>query len=323
MIAAVVMTARPFRAAKAKGVARANRCRAVAWRRHAAWTADGRSQQDFMESDLCVVVDEADQPLEAQSKKACHTINLQQPRGVLHRAFSVFLFDDAGRLLLQQRAGDKITFPNVWTNTCCSHQLEDMTPREVDTEPEVLSGSIPGSRNAATRKLRHELGIETPAPLDFRFVTRLHYWAIDTKTHGVDSPWGEHEVDYILLARVPEGGLDVEPNLEEVQAVRYVTPADLEGMLADEANLWSPWFRIVATDPRFLPRWWESLDALVPRAGEAPAGEAPAGEAPAGEAPAAGPGFDLEAEHAKIYRMDPDAAFQGKAGPWLNERQKA
>ena len=91
-----------------------------------------------------------------------------------------------GRLLLQQRASSKITFPSVWTNTCCSHQLIGFEPTEVDGPDDVASGAVPGAKRAAVRKLKHELGIE-PAELpleSFKYLTRLHYWAADTVTHG-------------------------------------------------------------------------------------------------------------------------------------------
>lgn len=61
-------------------------------------------------------------------RRALRRFNAAQPEGILHRAFSVFLFDDRGRLLLQQRASSKITFPDVWTNTCCSHPLHGYSP---------------------------------------------------------------------------------------------------------------------------------------------------------------------------------------------------
>ena len=59
----------------------------------------------------------------------------------------MFLFDAEGRLLLQQRAAGKVTFPSVWTNTCCSHQLYGQSPDEVDTKPHILDGSVPGVRH--------------------------------------------------------------------------------------------------------------------------------------------------------------------------------
>lgn len=104
--------------------------------------------------------------------------------GLLHRAFSVFLFDSHNRLLLQQRASEKITFPDMWTNTCCSHPLG--IPGETGSE---LSEAVQGVRRAAQRKLNQELGIKAAqVPLEhFRFLTRIHYKAPS------DGKWGEHE----------------------------------------------------------------------------------------------------------------------------------
>lgn len=170
--------------------------------------------------DQCIVVDEADNVAGAASKLDCHRFggsgagagagaNATTKTGRLHRAFSVFLFDASGRLLLQQRAASKITFPGVWTNTCCSHQLHGQPePGEVDDRSSVeATGEAPGAVAAARRKLEHELGIPPSAlPAEcFTFVTRLHYCAPDSDTHGPDPEWGEHEVDYILLARMAAG----------------------------------------------------------------------------------------------------------------------
>ena len=78
-----------------------------------AWAA-GLSQQDLMEKDTVLVLDDKDNLIGSASKKDSHVFNSKQPRGVLHRAFSVCLFDKTdGRTLLQQRAASKITFPNV------------------------------------------------------------------------------------------------------------------------------------------------------------------------------------------------------------------
>jgi isopentenyl-diphosphate delta-isomerase type 1 len=188
------------------------------------------------------------------------------PRGILHRAFSVFVFDPFGRLLLTQRAATKITFPNVWTNACCSHPLHGMIPDEVDddnnTEGEVRTEGI---KNAAVRKLQHELGI-SPHSIDkdrLVFVKRFHYWASDTITYGNEAPWGEHEVDYVFFYQAPinadEGAgavdepttataaatgtakvhdddrapatttlpLSIRPNPEEVAAYEFVTKGEL------------------------------------------------------------------------------------------------
>lgn len=118
------------------------------------------TQEELMVKDECIVVDNDDRIIGHASKKDTHVFSPKQPRGVLHRAFSVFLFDSDGKLLLQQRAADKITFPNVWTNTCCSHPLYGYSPSEADDEAALVDGSVPGVKAAAVRKLLHELGIK-------------------------------------------------------------------------------------------------------------------------------------------------------------------
>lgn len=78
---------------------------------------------------------------------------------------------------------------------------------QVDGPEDVANASVPGVKHAAIRKLDHELGIKAAdVPFSaFKFLTRIHYYAADVKTHGPNSPWGEHEVDYILFiqARPP------------------------------------------------------------------------------------------------------------------------
>ena len=96
------------------------------------------------------------------SKYQSHVFDKKTPRGALHRAFSVFLFNEEGKLLLQQRAADKITFPEVWTNTCCSHPLYGYEPDEVDSDESIAAGTVEGVKAAAVRKLEHELGIKSP-----------------------------------------------------------------------------------------------------------------------------------------------------------------
>ncbi len=227
----------------------------------AAW--DGAASQDaLMQADCCALVDEADRITGVASKWAVHRFEGGTPRGTLHRAFSVFLFDAQGRLLLQRRAASKITFPGVWTNTCCSHPLSGFSPSELDTPADVAAGAAPGAVRAAIRKLQHELGVAPGAlPAErFKFLTRLHYCARDD-SHGADSPWGEHELDYILAARCLEP-LPLAPNPEEVCDTRYVDAAELARMMAPNSGLaWSPWFRIIAQ--RFLPTWWADLDATL------------------------------------------------------------
>jgi isopentenyl-diphosphate Delta-isomerase len=72
--------------------------------------------------EMCILVDKDDSPIGPVTKKECHLMT-KINEGLLHRAFSVFLFNKEGKLLLQQRADEKITFPGFYTNTCCSHPL--------------------------------------------------------------------------------------------------------------------------------------------------------------------------------------------------------
>ena len=122
--------------------------------------------------------------------------------GLLHRAFSVFLFDHNNRLLLQRRASEKITFPNMWTNTCCSHPLG--VPEETGSE---LPAAVEGAKRAAQRKLEQELGIKAKqVPLEnFNFLTRIHYKAAS------DGKWGEHESEIHRIASVDKTSADVLP----------------------------------------------------------------------------------------------------------------
>nr|KAJ3418833.1 isopentenyl-diphosphate delta-isomerase idi1 [Polyrhizophydium stewartii] len=115
-------------------------------------------------------------------------------KGLLHRAFSVFIFNEAGELLLQQRADEKITFPGYFTNTCCSHPL--MVQDELDGEA--------GARRAAQRKLEHELGIPAhEVPLEkLNYLTRIHYLAPS------DGLWGEHESKSPLVSGWIDGSMD-------------------------------------------------------------------------------------------------------------------
>jgi farnesyl-diphosphate farnesyltransferase len=230
------------------------------------WSGDGKTQDDLMLKDECILVNYMDEVIGHNNKYNCHKFAPGQPRGLLHRAFSVLLFDADNRLLLQQRASSKITFPEIWTNTCCSHPLYGMKPCEVDKPEEIAAGDPKGVKAAAVRKLGHELGIPA-AELDasrFKFLTRVHYWAADVGTYGPDAIWGEHEIDHILLYRLNRGEkLTLKPNPEEVKATRWQDQTELKDAMAGKRDmpLWSPWFRIIAE--RFLHSWWQDLDAAL------------------------------------------------------------
>ncbi|KAI4161316.1 MAG: hypothetical protein LQ342_004983 [Letrouitia transgressa] len=202
-------------------------------------------EQIRLMEEVCIVLDNDDNPIGSASKKVCHLMkNINE--GLLHRAFSVFLFDSNNRLLLQQRAAEKITFPGMWTNTCCSHPLG--IPGETGAE---LDAAVEGVRRAAQRKLDQELGIQAKQiPLDlFRFLTRIHYKAPS------DGKWGEHEIDYILIVKTD---VDHTPNPNEVQDTRYVSQQDLRAMFEDGSLTFTPWFKLICNSMLF--EWWDHLD---------------------------------------------------------------
>lgn len=206
-------------------------------------------EQIRLMEELCIVLDYNDKPIGAGTKKLCHIMD-NINKGLLHRAFSVFLFNDEGKLLLQQRATEKITFADLWTNTCCSH------PLAVSSEmgsPSDLASSVNGARVAAQRKLEQELGIlpKFVSLEDFKFLTRIHYMAPS------NGPWGEHEIDYIFIIKAnPE----LVPNPNEVRDLKYVSSEELKSMFSEGKLKFTPWFKLICEN--YLFEWWDSLDNL-------------------------------------------------------------
>ncbi|CCU74676.1 Isopentenyl diphosphatedimethylallyl diphosphate isomerase/IDI1 [Blumeria hordei DH14] len=207
--------------------------------------SDHDPEQIRLMDEVCIVLDEDDRPIGNLSKKTCHLMtNIN--KGLLHRAFSVFLFNSRNELLLQQRATEKITFPDMWTNTCCSHPLG--VPGEGGTD---LVEAIAGVKRAAQRKLNHELGIHaSQVPIEnFQFLTRIHYKAPS------DGTWGEHEIDYILFIK---SDVDLAPAPNEVQDIKYVSAHGLKKMFDDPELKFTPWFKLICNSLLF--EWWENID---------------------------------------------------------------
>ena len=195
------------------------------------------STQESLMAEAVIQVSENDEVIGPISKFDSH-----YKVGTFHRAFSVLLFDSSGRLLLQRRASHKITFPDVWANSCCSHPLHS------DEELEMKNNL--GVKRAAIRKLEQELGISpSQVPLDkFDFVTKMRYQARQ------DDDWIEREVDHCLVIHAD---VDVNPNPNEVSEIKWVSQAELEEMLLaeDPENVIAPWFRCIAA--RIMDDdWW-------------------------------------------------------------------
>lgn len=155
-----------------------------------------------------ILVTENDEPIGAMEKMAAHE------KGVLHRAFSVFIFNQKNEMLLQQRAAEKYHSAGLWTNTCCSH------PRPGET-----------LENAAQRRLQEEMGFSTTIAKIFDF----HYHA--SFANGLT----EHEFDHVFVG-VFTG--KVAPNTAEVQAYCYMNMNDIANDLHNNPSKYTAWFSI-------------------------------------------------------------------------------
>jgi isopentenyl-diphosphate delta-isomerase len=161
------------------------------------------------ESEELILVDADDREIGYESKARCHDGD-----GLLHRAFSVFVFNAADELLLQQRSADKRLWPLFWSNSCCSH------PRRGES-----------MQDAASRRLQEELGLSCA----LEFVYKFQYQA----------PFGDLGSENELCS-VFVGHSDQVPrtNANEIAACRYVSPAQLDRELRDEPEHFTPWFKL-------------------------------------------------------------------------------
>jgi isopentenyl-diphosphate delta-isomerase len=160
------------------------------------------------DSDWLILVDEADREVGYQSKAQCH-----QGRGILHRAFSLLIFNEGGELLLQQRAASKHLWPLYWSNSCCSH------PRRAET-----------MESAIHRRLHEELGIRCPLHFLFKFQYQAQF----------DSEGAEHEICSVFIGRCTD---PIRINRAEILASRWISPEALQAELAGSgASRFTPWF---------------------------------------------------------------------------------
>lgn len=204
-------------------------------------------EQARLMSERVILVDRLDAITGSASKGDAHLVANGLP---LHRAFSLFLFDASGRMLLQKRAATKLTFPSHWTNAVCSHPLH--TPAE--TGAADGGDARAGAARAAVRKMGHELGVAEGdvAPDELKFLTRVHY-----RAESAGGVWGEHEMDYVFFAQRDVRTAIVE---NEVEEIRYVDRGELkelyEAAAGGEVEI-TPWFRHIVDG--FGWRWWDVL----------------------------------------------------------------
>ncbi|MFV0237569.1 MAG: isopentenyl-diphosphate Delta-isomerase [Flavobacteriales bacterium] len=156
-----------------------------------------------------VLVNEKDSPLGLMKKQEAHV------KGLLHRAFSVFIFNDKNETLLQQRASEKYHSPLLWTNTCCSH------PRDGET---YLEG--------AQRRLQEEMGISCPLEKKFHFIYRA----------DVGHNLIEHELDHVFIGYYNENPI---LNPKEVSNFKWLTIEEIQKELRVQPKNYTEWFKII------------------------------------------------------------------------------
>lgn len=156
---------------------------------------------------LVVLVDENDREIGAMPKQEAHE------KGLLHRAFSILIYDKEDRLLLQQRHPAKYHSGGLWTNTCCSHPV----PGEAVSD-------------AAVRRLKEEMGFSAPLESVGSFIYRC------TFGNGLT----EFELDHVFTGRY-DG--TAQPDVEEVSATRWIAGEQLRKEMNEYPETFTYWFR--------------------------------------------------------------------------------
>ena len=162
-----------------------------------------------MEEEKVILVNEKDEQIGLMPKMEAHE------KALLHRAFSVFVFNERNELMIQQRAHEKYHSPGLWTNTCCSHQREGETNVE-----------------AGKRRLQEEMGFSTDLKDTISFIYKAPF----------DNGLTEHEFDHILV-----GNFFGEPDLnpEEASDWKWVSLEDLRRDMKKNPDIYTEWFKII------------------------------------------------------------------------------
>lgn len=160
-------------------------------------------------TEYVVLVNEKDEQTGLMEKQQAHEA------GLLHRAFSVFIFNSEGKTLLQKRAENKYHSPGLWTNTCCSH------PRDGET---YLEG--------AQRRLNEEMGFECELQEKFHFIYKAQ----------LDRGLYEHELDHVFTG-IYDGEIKI--NQEEVEDYKWVTMNELIQDVENTPDNYTAWFKII------------------------------------------------------------------------------
>ncbi len=156
-----------------------------------------------------ILVNENDEKIGLMPKLEAHE------KGILHRAFSVFVFNDANQLLLQQRAWNKYHSPGLWTNTCCSHQRDGESSLE-----------------AGKRRLEEEMGFTTPLKETISFIYKAPF----------DNGLTEHELDHVMV-----GNFNGTPKINETEVAswKWMSLEEVKEDIAARPDQYTAWFKII------------------------------------------------------------------------------
>lgn len=163
----------------------------------------------LIKEEKVILVNEKDEPIGLMPKQEAHE------KALLHRAFSVFIFNDSDELMLQQRAHQKYHSPGRWTNTCCSHQRDGESTLE-----------------AAKRRLWEEMGFSVPLKETTSFIYKAPF----------DNGLTEHEYDHILVGKYNGGPII---NRDEVAAWKWMKIGDIERDMEENPDKYTAWFKII------------------------------------------------------------------------------
>jgi len=162
-----------------------------------------------MKEEQVILVNENDEQIGLMPKMEAHE------KAALHRAFSVFVFNEKNQLMLQQRAADKYHSPLLWTNTCCSHQR--------DGESNIEAGK---------RRLQEEMGFVCELEEKTSFIYKAPF----------DNGLTEHELDHIMVGRYSK---DPVINREEVGTFKWMTLEQVKDDIALNPKIYTEWFKII------------------------------------------------------------------------------
>jgi len=166
-------------------------------------------QKYILTTEKVILVNPDDQQIGLMEKLEAHQ------KGLLHRAFSIFILNDKNELMLQQRASKKYHSPLLWTNTCCSHQRVGETNIE-----------------AGNRRLQEEMGFTTPLKELFSFIYKVPF----------DNGLTEHELDHVMIGYYNQNPII---NTDEVQDWKWLDIENVRKKIAKNPEKYTAWFKII------------------------------------------------------------------------------